>query len=58
MSAGSHPASWWYNVGLLQAALHRKEQARHSFEQVLVLPDTQMFHHLAREALTELSAGK
>ena len=58
MSAGSHPASWWYNVGLLQAALHRKEQARHSFEQALALPDPQMFHHLAREALTELSAGK
>jgi len=57
-AAGTHPGSWWYNIGLLQAALHQKEQARQSFFQVLVLPDTRMFHHLAREALAELAAGK
>jgi hypothetical protein len=45
-----------YNVGMLQAALHRTQQARASFEQVLVLPDTH--HHLAREALRDLAAGK
>jgi tetratricopeptide (TPR) repeat protein len=55
---GSLPASWWYGAGLLQAALQQKEQARRSFEQVLVLPDAHMFHHLAREALAELSAAK
>jgi tetratricopeptide (TPR) repeat protein len=47
-----------YNVGMLQAALHRTQQARASFEQVLVLPDTHMSHHLAREALRDLAAGK
>jgi hypothetical protein len=57
-ATGSHPGSWWYSTGLLQAALHRKEQARQSFFQVLILPDTHMFHHLARKALAELSAGK
>jgi hypothetical protein len=57
-ATGSHPGSWWYNTGLLQAALHRNEQARQSFFQVLILPDTHMYHHLAREALAELSAGK
>jgi tetratricopeptide (TPR) repeat protein len=58
LAAGSHPASWWYRMGMLQAALDRKEQAKQSFEQVLLLPDSHMFHHLAREALAELFAGK
>src|SRR5208282_5018174 len=48
-AAGSQSASWWYNLGLLQSALDRKAQAKQSFEQVLVLPDAHMFHHLARE---------
>jgi tetratricopeptide (TPR) repeat protein len=56
-AAGSQSGSWWYNIGLLQAALNRKDQARQSFEHVLVLPDARMFHHLAREALARLSAG-
>jgi hypothetical protein len=43
---------------MLQTALNRQEQARESFEKVLLLPDTHMFHHLAREALAELSARK
>ncbi len=54
---GSHPGSWWYEIGLLQAALHRNEQAKKSFDQVLALPDTRMSHHFAREALTKLPAG-
>jgi Flp pilus assembly protein TadD len=58
MAAGAHSASRWYNLGLLQAALHRNQEARQSFQQVLLLPDPQMFHHFAREALAELSAVK
>ncbi len=49
---------WWYTAGSLQAALNRKEQARESFRNSLLLPDTHMSHHLAREALAEISAGK
>lgn len=44
---------WWYNLGLLQAALHQND-ARESFEKVLALPDTHMSHHLAREALAKI----
>jgi len=55
---GANSGSWWYNIGLLQTALNRKQQARESVEKALILPDTHMSHHLAREALAELSAGK
>jgi len=55
---GSHPGLSWYEIGLRQAALHRNEQARKSFEQVLAFPDTRMSHHFARQALAELSAAK
>jgi hypothetical protein len=55
---GASSGSWWYNIGLLQAALNRNEDARKSFDKTLILPDTRMSHHLAREALIELSAGK
>jgi tetratricopeptide (TPR) repeat protein len=55
---GANSGSWWFNIGLLQTALDRKQQARESFEKALILPDTHMSHHLAREALAELSAGK
>ncbi|MGD0911778.1 MAG: DUF5107 domain-containing protein [Terracidiphilus sp.] len=54
----SNSGSWWYNVGLLQAALQRNDAARESFKKALILPDTRMSHHLAREALEELSTGK
>jgi tetratricopeptide (TPR) repeat protein len=57
-ATGSHPGSWWFEIAQLQAAAHHNEQARQSFEQVLAQPDTRMSHHLAREALAELSAGK
>jgi tetratricopeptide (TPR) repeat protein len=49
---------WWYNIGLLQAALQRNGEARESFKKALILPDTRMSHHLAREALGELSTDK
>jgi hypothetical protein len=49
---------WWYTTGILQVALNRKEQARESFMNSLLLPDTHMSHHLAREALAEIFAGK
>jgi len=55
---GVNSGSLWYEIGLLQTALNRREQARESFEKVLLLPDTRMFHHLAREALAELSSRK
>jgi hypothetical protein len=54
---GVHSGSWWNNVGLLQAATHRNDEAKKSFEKALVLPDTRMSHHLAREALGELLTG-
>lgn len=47
-----------YAVGMLQDVLNQKEQARKSFEKTLILPDDHMSHHLAREALAKLSAGK
>jgi tetratricopeptide (TPR) repeat protein len=55
---GDNSGSWWYKFGLLQAALQRNSEARESFDKVLILPDTRMSHHLAREALGELSIGK
>ncbi len=55
---GTKSGFWSYDIGLLQAAINRKEQARESFEKALILPDIYMSHHLAREALAELSAGK
>ncbi len=55
---GASSGSWWYDIGLLQAALKRNEEARKSFEKALILSDTHMSHHLARGALAELSARK
>ena len=58
LAASTHSGYWQYTVGMLQAALNQNEQARGSFEKTLILADTHMSHHLAREALAELSAGK
>jgi tetratricopeptide (TPR) repeat protein len=55
---GASSGSWWYNIGLLEAGLKRNEDARRSFDKTLILPDTHMSHHLAREALIGLSGGK
>jgi tetratricopeptide (TPR) repeat protein len=46
----------WYGIGLLQGALHQREQAIRSFENALMLPDEWMAHHLARVALEQLSS--
>lgn len=42
---------WWYNLGTIEAALHHKERANEAFRKALLLPDSMMSHHLAREAL-------
>jgi tetratricopeptide (TPR) repeat protein len=55
---GANSGSWWYNLGMLQAALKHGEQARESFDKALILPDAHMSHHLAREALAALSAAR
>ncbi len=54
----ARPGLLWYDIGMLQSALNRKEQARESFEKALLLPETYMSHHLAREAIAEISSGK
>jgi tetratricopeptide (TPR) repeat protein len=56
--SSANSGSWWYSVGLLQIALQRNDAARESLRKALILPDTRMSHHLAREALGELSTGK
>jgi tetratricopeptide (TPR) repeat protein len=58
LAASSHSGYWQYTVAMLQAALNQKEKARDSFEKALILADNHMSHHLAREALAELSAGR
>ena len=47
---------WWYNTGLIHAALHHDTEARKAFGQALLLPDSLMSHHLSRKALTELAS--
>jgi tetratricopeptide (TPR) repeat protein len=44
----------WYGIGLLQRALNQREQAIHSFQNALMLPDEWMAHHLSRVALEQL----
>jgi predicted Zn-dependent protease len=56
--SSANSGSWWCSVGLLQIALQRSDAARESLRKALILPDTRMSHHLAREALGELSTGK
>jgi predicted Zn-dependent protease len=57
-TGGAYTGLWWYALGTLQAALSREEQARESFEKALLLPDTDMSHHLVRQALAEIPTGK
>jgi tetratricopeptide (TPR) repeat protein len=52
-ASGSN-GSWWYNLGMLQAALDQKGPARESFRKALLLPDRMMSHHLARVAMADL----
>ena len=49
---------WWYNIGIMQAALDCKDQAREAFRNALLLPDSMMSHHLSREAIADLGSGK
>ena len=54
MHTRTYQGFWSYDIGMLQAALNQKDRAKETFERVLILPDSHMSHHLAREALTEL----
>jgi tetratricopeptide (TPR) repeat protein len=44
---------WWYNIGTIQAALHRPDLAREAFNRALLLPDSLMSHHFSRAALAD-----
>ena len=54
MAAAS--GSWCYNTGMLNLAAGNKQRARQLLMQALVLPDTNMSHHLARLALASMGA--
>jgi lipopolysaccharide biosynthesis regulator YciM len=56
LATTGHPGTSLYNIGLMESALNRKEEAKQSFERSLLLPDTHMSHHLAREALAQIAA--
>jgi hypothetical protein len=58
LETSSRSGSWLYNIGMLQAALNRKEAAKESLQSSLLHPDAQMSHHLAREALAEFAGVK
>ena len=49
---------WWYNIGTMRAALHRKDEAKQAFNNALLLPDSMMSHHLARAALADMESSK
>jgi tetratricopeptide (TPR) repeat protein len=49
---------WWYNIGTMQAARDRKDQAREAFKNALLLPDSMMSHHLTRAAMADLGSAK
>jgi tetratricopeptide (TPR) repeat protein len=44
---------WWYNLGTMEQALGRKEQAAAAFRKALLLPDSMMSHHMSRVALAD-----
>ena len=48
--------SWCYNTAMLNLAAGNKQRARQLLMQALVLPDTNMSHHLARLALASMGA--
>jgi tetratricopeptide (TPR) repeat protein len=50
----SYTSDHWYGIGLLQRALNQRDQAIHSFQNALMLPDEWMAHHLSRVALEQL----
>jgi len=52
-NAGSS-GSWCYNTAMLNLAAGNKQRARQLLMQALLLPDTNMSHHLARLALASM----
>ena len=48
----------WYDIGMIEVALHHSDQARDAFDKALLLPDSLMSHHFARVAKAELSADQ
>ncbi len=51
---GTYSSRRWYIIGLDQAALGEDAGAETSFRNALLLPDSFMSHHMAREGLTAL----
>jgi tetratricopeptide (TPR) repeat protein len=49
---GEHSSSWFYNVGMIEAAVGDHEQAQQEFRQALLAPDHLMAYHLTRMALS------
>jgi predicted Zn-dependent protease len=49
-----YSGSRWYNIGMTQAALHQDVDAKKSFRNSLLLPDSFMSHHLSRVASSSL----
>jgi tetratricopeptide (TPR) repeat protein len=49
---------WWYNIGTLETALNRKNEAREAFNHALLLPDSMMSHHLSRVAMVDMDISK
>jgi tetratricopeptide (TPR) repeat protein len=47
----------WNTIGMTQAALHRDAEAKESFKNSLLLPDSFMSHHLSRAALAASYPG-
>ena len=52
----SYTSYHWYGLGLLQRALNQPDQAMHSFQNALMLPDEWMAHHLSRIAMQQIKA--
>jgi hypothetical protein len=48
--------SWCYNTAMLNLAAGNTQRARQLLMQALLLPDTNMSHHLARLALASMGA--
>jgi predicted Zn-dependent protease len=44
----------WYNIGMMQASLHQDAEAKKSFRNSFLLPDSFMSHHFSRVALATL----
>jgi tetratricopeptide (TPR) repeat protein len=56
--SSSYTGWWWYNIGTMEAALNRKDQAERAFKNALLLPDSMMSHHMSRAAMASLAIAK